>query len=389
MFILKDIDNQTLLLVSMFVLLLMNFFILTMRAIYTRIRGLGHAAIGNTFLLFSLVSMYYIGFVGNIYLTIIIPVLDLLGMTFLVMAVYVFFNNDIKKKTYIIINLLNLLFTYYFVIINNSLNYRKVMLSFFIFIIFIDGAFFLKKKYIENNLTSYKVIKYIFYIFAGYYMCRIILSYFSESSVIVVFEQNVLLSLTLIIFIFFSVLVTFTFAFMTIDTLFNNVKELSIRDPLTGLYNRRYLLYFFDNLIKEVRRGEHTFLIVLLDIDYFKEANDTFGHITGDKILQWFSSLLTTNLRESDIVGRYGGDEFIAILKDTQIEYGHLTFERILSQAKASEWVYNDRKITFSASILEVKLDNAYKSINELINDVDVKMYEAKEEGRDRILVVN
>jgi len=360
-----------------------------MRTIYTRIRGLGHAAIGNTFLLFSLISMYYIGFVGNIYLTILIPVLDLLGMTFLVMAVYVFFNNEIKKKTYIIINLLNLLFTYYFVIINNSLNYRKAMLSFFIFIIFIDGAFFLKKKYIENNLTSYKVIKYIFYIFAGYYMCRIIISYFSRSSVVVVFEQNILLSLTLIIFIFFSVLVTFAFAFMTIDTLFNNVKELSIRDSLTGLYNRRYLLYIFENLIKEVKRGEHTFLIVLLDIDYFKEANDTFGHITGDKILQWFSGLLTTNLREADIVGRYGGDEFIAILKDTQIEYGHLTFERILNQAKSSGWVYNDRKITFSASILEVKLDNAYKSINELINDVDIKMYEAKEEGRDRILVVN
>ena len=389
MSILKAIDNQTLLIVSMFILLLMNFFLLTMRTIYTKIRGLGHAVIGNTFLLISLIFMYYIGFVGHIYLTIIISVLDLLGMTFLIMAIYVFFNNEIKKKIYIILNLLNLLCTYYFVIVNNNLNYRRTILSFFILIIFIDGALFLRKKYIENSLTSYKVIKYILYIFAGYYLSRIILSYYSESSVVVVFDQNIFLTLTLIIFIFFSVLVTFTFAFMTIDTLFNDVKELSIRDSLTGLYNRRYLLYSLENLLKEVKRGEHTFLIVLLDIDFFKEANDAFGHNTGDKILQWFSNLLTTNLREVDVVGRYGGDEFIALLKDTKIEYGHLTFGRILNQTKQSEWVYDNRNITFSASILEVKLDNAYKDIDELINDVDKKMYDAKKEGRNRILVVN
>ncbi len=175
---------------------------------------------------------------------------------------------------------------------------------------------------------------------------------------------------------------------MTIDTLFNDVKKLSIIDSLTGLYNRRYLYLNLENLMNELKRGECYFLIVFIDIDNFKEINDLYGHNTGDKVLRWFSSLLKTNLREVDIIARYGGDEFIAVLKNTCVEDGYCIFERILHQTRKSEWEYEDCRVTFSGSIMKVAYEHACKDINELINEVDTKMYSAKKEGRDRILVV-
>lgn len=140
--------------------------------------------------------------------------------------------------------------------------------------------------------------------------------------------------------------------------------------------------------MKEVRRNERTFLIVFLDIDYFKKVNDTYGHNFGDEVLIWFSKLLKDNLREVDIVGRYGGEEFIVILKDTSIKDGYNTFARILRLANEYEWKNEDLKVTFSGAILEVSHKRMNIRILDLIDKVDKKMYQAKEQGRNRILIV-
>ena len=98
--------------------------------------------------------------------------------------------------------------------------------------------------------------------------------------------------------------------------IYNEIKQLSFKDPLTGLYNRRYLEEYLNNFLKEVKRGKRTFILALIDIDYFKKINDIYGHNIGDKLLQWFSNLLKNNLRDVDIIGRYGGDEFVVLFLD-------------------------------------------------------------------------
>lgn len=372
----------------MFILVLMNIFLLVMKSLYNKVNGLGYAVIGNIFLIIGFILKCILGFKETEYLGVLISASDLLGMNFLVIAIFVFFDKRIDFKKYLTINFLNILFAIYFIYISNSLSLRRSFVSFFIFLIFIDGAIFLKNKYCENNLYSYKIIKYIFYIFSGYYFVRIFLSYTSQTSSIIIFDSNLFLSITLILFIFFSILITFAFAFMTIDTLFNDVKKMSIIDSLTGLHNRRYLYLNLENLMNELKREDSYFLLVFIDIDDFKKINDLYGHNTGDKILRLFSNLLKSNLREVDIIARYGGDEFIAVLKNTFVEDGYFIFERILNTTRINNWEQEECKITFSASIKKITQEDAYKDIDDLINEVDTKMYSAKKEGRDRILIV-
>ncbi len=272
--------------------------------------------------------------------------------------------------------------------VNNNLSYRRAFLSLFIFIIFIDGIITVREKYKKKNLSSYNVIKYLLYIFTAYYFARMIYSFSININTFIVIDEKYLTSVTLLILILFTVLLTFAFAFMTMDSLYDNLKRLSIKDPLTGLYNRRYLQTNLRNLMKEVRRKERTFLLVFLDLDYFKKVNDTYGHNFGDEVLVWFSNLLKRNLREIDIVGRYGGEEFVVILTDTEIKDGYLTFERILNKAREYKWKYKNLKVTFSGAIMEVSQENEHVRILDLIDKVDKKMYEAKNQGRNRILIV-
>lgn len=386
---LGDIDNHTLLIVVRFILLLMIFFLVVMRSIYKRINGLGYAVIGNIILIVSNLLLDSTLGNNNYYLITILTILNLLGMNFLIVAIFVFLRGKIKRNLYIIINTLNLLTSYYFVFVNNNTSYKRAFLSLFILIIFIDGALFIRNKNKIKNLASYKVTEYLLYFFSLYYFLRMIYSFTIEINTILIVDEKLLTGLTLLILIMFTILLTFAFSFMTMDTLYDNLRRLSLRDPLTKLYNRRYIQSTLRNLMKEVRRKERTFLIVFLDIDYFKKVNDTYGHNFGDEVLVWFSKLIKDNLREVDIIGRYGGEEFIAILTDTSITDGYNTFERILTKANEYEWRHKGLKVTFSGAIMEVSYKNMNVRILDLIDIVDKKMYQAKEEGRNRILIVN
>ena len=98
------------------------------------------------------------------------------------------------------------------------------------------------------------------------------------------------------------------------------IKDQAIRDSLTGVYNRRYLEQFLSREIKRSRRSGRPIAFLMIDINRFKEINDRFGHQAGDRVLQAIASLLSKNVREVDIVVRYGGDEFLAVLSETNGE---------------------------------------------------------------------
>ncbi len=386
---LGSIDNHTLLIVVRFVIFLMIFILVIMQYLYRKITGLGYAITGNILLIISNLLLDYVIINNNTYLILILTVLNLLGKTFLIMAIFAFFKSKIRMNLYIILNLLNIVTAYYFVFVDNDLSYRRAFLSLFVFIIFIDGGLFLRKKYNTRCLSSYKVLEYLLYFFSLYYFLRMIYSFTLEINTIYLVDEDVLTSVTVLILILFTILLTFAFSFMTLDTLYDNLKQHSIKDPLTKLYNRRYIQSTLRNLMTEVRRKERTFLIVFLDLDHFKRVNDTYGHNFGDEVLVWFSRLLRNNLREVDIVGRYGGEEFIAILTDTSITDGYQTFERILSKANEFEWKHKGLKVTFSGAIMEVSKVNMHEKILDLIDKVDKKMYQAKTQGRNQILIVN
>ncbi|MBU5424903.1 diguanylate cyclase [Tissierella pigra] len=168
------------------------------------------------------------------------------------------------------------------------------------------------------------------------------------------------------------------------------LKEIVIRDPLTNSYNRWYLMDRFSQLIDNYKRVKNSFSLVMLDIDLFKEINDSYGHQAGDYILTKFVNIINQNIRSYDIFGRYGGEEFILLLPDTDKENAYILMERILNIIGNKPFIYEgiSINITFSSGIVEsseIDLDNI--NTDELIKIADNRLYEAKNAGRNKIII--
>lgn len=161
----------------------------------------------------------------------------------------------------------------------------------------------------------------------------------------------------------------------------------SIHDPLTGLYNRRYLE---DTLQREVRRAvraEHGLSVIMVDLDHFKKFNDTFGHDAGDEVLRETAALLAKSVRAEDIVCRYGGEEFIIILPMADFRIALSRAERIREKVRELNVCHHGLPLgTISISGGVAALPQHGVQPRELIEAADAALYQAKREGRDRII---
>ena len=164
----------------------------------------------------------------------------------------------------------------------------------------------------------------------------------------------------------------------------SKLKNLSFRDELTGVFNRRY----FNELIKKqlytCRRYKNYFSLIMFDIDHFKEINDNFGHPAGDTILKELSKLIKNIIRDSDVLCRVGGEEFIVIADYTNLTEAKKLAEKIRIKISENNFPYV-RKVTISLGVTEAR-DN--DTVNSLLERVDKALYNAKENGRNRVEVL-
>ena len=179
--------------------------------------------------------------------------------------------------------------------------------------------------------------------------------------------------------------------------LYETVKELSIRDGLTGVFVRRHFLERLDEELKRSIKYNLSLAVLMLDIDHFKRYNDDYGHLAGDATLKQVAALLRENLRKVDIVARYGGEEFVVVIPEAQTAEALEVAERIRSNvARYNFKIYNDQsRVTVSIGIAmfpEDIPDWAAKSgpselAAELIRHADQALYRAKDEGRNRVVL--
>jgi diguanylate cyclase (GGDEF)-like protein/PAS domain S-box-containing protein len=163
------------------------------------------------------------------------------------------------------------------------------------------------------------------------------------------------------------------------DRLITELKHISRTDGLTGLLNRQYLDKRLDEEIRRAKRYGNPLTIIMFDIDYFKIINDTFGHITGDKILQKTSSIIKEEIRNTDVAGRFGGDEFMIILVHTDITVGMQVADRLSSRIRQHRIKVNEYDTTgYSISTGICEYDDAMGSVEEFINKADMALYDAK-----------
>jgi len=166
------------------------------------------------------------------------------------------------------------------------------------------------------------------------------------------------------------------------------LEKLSTIDPLTSLFNRRHLMEIFAMHIKRYDRNKIPFSILMADLDYFKKINDRYGHIAGDAVLIEMGQIFNTILRSIDTAGRYGGEEFLIILDNTREQQALQTAERIKKAVKKSEIIINEMRIqvTVSIGVATINDINDTKDM-QLINRADKALYQAKQNGRNCVVL--
>jgi two-component system cell cycle response regulator len=175
------------------------------------------------------------------------------------------------------------------------------------------------------------------------------------------------------------------------DKLRHNVQlslEMAITDQLTGLHNRRYMSRHLDTLIAGAHRSGKSIAFLIMDIDHFKSVNDTYGHDIGDEVLREFASRISANVRGIDLACRYGGEEFVVVMPDTDTAFAYTVAERLRKSVEETPFVISrdpgKLKVTISIGIADSA--GRQDSADALLHRADQALYRAKREGRNRVI---
>lgn len=166
------------------------------------------------------------------------------------------------------------------------------------------------------------------------------------------------------------------------------IKKMAITDPLTGLYNRRR----FNSALKEhfdrAERFSEEMSVLMVDIDFFKKVNDTYGHQAGDEVIKGVAETILGATRRVDVVGRVGGEEFAVILPRTPFKSAEVTAKRILKAVEKKKVIFGKNKLSVTVSIGLSLFSGGEKGVDELLREADRALYMAKEGGRNRYIAV-
>lgn len=165
--------------------------------------------------------------------------------------------------------------------------------------------------------------------------------------------------------------------------------KLASTDPLTGVFNRREFRILAEKELIRTKRYGRPMSILMMDIDHFKTLNDTYGHAAGDKALQQFTKICSTSLRTMDVIARWGGEEFVVLLPETDIKGASSIAERLRKAVEGIEFNHNSNIIKFTVSVGAIEYKIGDDEIDIPLARVDAAMYKAKNTGRNRVCVVD
>ncbi|WP_349926580.1 GGDEF domain-containing protein [Acinetobacter sp. A1-4-2] len=232
-----------------------------------------------------------------------------------------------------------------------------------------------KKTYALEKLLC---LSYFFVVIYAFIRALIVIVYLQELQHMTVATTTwwmMLISINVFISLWFAIILSA----VAVKEMFTSLNEERLRDPLTKLYNRHGFLEKTKDLFEKKQYGE--VYLVMCDIDNFKNINDTWGHVVGDKILYAFADICRFNIREGDIVGRFGGEEFIILLQSPNEEASWVLVERLRKKVEDQIFIH-DIKITASFGAAKIETESQFMSALEI---ADKHLYEAKNSGRNRV----
>ncbi|MCW8833328.1 MAG: GGDEF domain-containing protein, partial [Colwellia sp.] len=195
-------------------------------------------------------------------------------------------------------------------------------------------------------------------------------------------QQNIIWALIVI-----ASLLTLCFLLFILNRQMSAKQKLGVlanTDMLTGAPNRRAILDKAEQQLKYCKKNQLPLIIVMADIDLFKSINDEFGHDVGDEVLRVFSNCSKEAIRQSEFYGRFGGEEWLFIIPQTELSFAQILFERLSQsiQQHGDEFPFDIQRLTFSMGAVELEKDDTVKA---MIDRADKLLYQAKEQGRNRI----
>lgn len=164
--------------------------------------------------------------------------------------------------------------------------------------------------------------------------------------------------------------------------------ELATTDGMTKLFNRRHFIESAQVQEKQLERNKSSYIVLMIDIDHFKKINDSYGHAMGDVAIVYIADILNENLREYDIVGRIGGEEFAMMLPDCKLDVAINIAERLRNRIADSKITFQDNAINLTVSIGLTSLDKKDKDFNQVLQRADEALYQAKDSGRNKVVVL-
>ena len=217
---------------------------------------------------------------------------------------------------------------------------------------------------------------------------RSVCAFFNIGGGVSFVEFNALQAALLIVLVFLSMAWNFGFLLMAIDRLRNEVADLALMDDLTGVANRRQLLRRLEEACAMSQRSSEPFALLVIDLDGFKQINDTHGHAAGDACLQHFTLMTQMQLRPGDLLARTGGDEFCIVLPDTTLREGAMIARRVLAACHEDAAGCSGTDIPIAASIGVAQWTQDIGTHSErLMAAADHALYAAKNEGKNRYAV--
>ena len=183
-----------------------------------------------------------------------------------------------------------------------------------------------------------------------------------------------------------SVVLKFTWQHPLEEALQRSLYHSAVRDGLTGLYNKRFLIERFEQEFAYATRHDRPLSVLVFDLDHFKAVNDNFGHAAGDAMLQAVANLVRESIRHEDVFGRFGGEEFVLLMRETVLSTAIAVAERVRSDIARQVVQHENHEVQVTTSIgISSSTEPGVESAMDLFIRADRRLYEAKEAGRNRI----
>ncbi len=176
---------------------------------------------------------------------------------------------------------------------------------------------------------------------------------------------------------------------LKVNELEKQMRELAAYDSMTNLYNRGACLLALENTSRQIKRAQTDLVVLYIDLDHFKNINDTYGHDVGDMVIKCFANYLKKSLRESDIIGRIGGEEFLVGLPGLGLESGKIVAEKLRNGIANNPIAMDDNTTIYTTISIGMSIYRHTEEINlrEILKKADIALYNAKNSGRNMVCV--